>query len=180
MIKEEISGFFRRAWQVMRRPKGFFDEMAEETSIRPVLVYFIILNVIVMPFGIAWTFLDRNERFYYPIIGQLMGIIALLLVFLFYHLFIRMFGGKQGRLRTYQSLLYGFTPMVMVMWFPVIKYIGGAYAIYILTIGLAKLQKMKVSRVIAAYLTASLALLVLAGIPAFIIGYFLVSISVPA
>jgi hypothetical protein len=137
--------YFKKLVKVITRPKSFFEDIEKESSFGPVLVFLIIslllagvigsiVNIIVIGFLWQGIFL----AFVYSIVGFILFNISLLIV----HLFVLFCGGRQGLLRTYQSLIYGMAPGLVLFQVPIIYYFANLYSLFLQIAGLRILQKM--------------------------------------
>lgn len=175
MAIQENLNFFGKIKYVITSPKEFFEYVSRENSLKIVIKYYLLLNLILFPFGCIMAIFFNLDQKLTGIIsytsGQVITFFTFLLIILFYHLFVSLFGGKQGLLRTYQSYLYGATPGLLASWIPLVNFLAGFYSIYLTIIGLITLHKMEVRKAAAAYIISMLLSLIVISIAVLVISY---------
>lgn len=162
--KEYWIGFFRKIIDINIRPVAFFEQIKEEHSIWEVIVFFTILQAIVLPaYVLAFNLLD----YIMPTLLILWYFETVFLVLLFfiaislaYHLFILLFGGRKGVKRTIQAFLYGMIPSMILGWVPFLGYASALYSVIIAIIGIKELHEVKLHKAILAYLTPMILILI--------------------
>ena len=148
--------FFDKIKKVMIKPRDFFAETKKEGDFSIALEYFLLLVLVMFPFGLVASILFNSEEpildivVGYPI-GLVIGITVLFIIIAFYHLFIFMLGGRQGILRTCQAFLYGATAGILLSWLPIVNLLAAFYSVYLTITGISVLQEMKAGRAVLAY-----------------------------
>ena len=107
-----------------------------------------------------------SKDFSLPVFTELLfnlaiGAIFTLVLLPFYHLFVYIFGGRNGIKRSVQTLLYGATPTIAVSWIPIVQLLVAFYSIYVNLIGLKKLHEISTMRAVLAYMIPFLILVTL-------------------
>ena len=146
--------FFTKIFYVCLRPREFFDSIKYDFSLWSAVKFYsaisiisillnIVLSAIIFPSG-----LNRIPAF----LLQNLYLISLTLVIIpFYHLFVYIFGGRNGIGKTFGVFLYASSPVVMVSWIPLLPFIVVFYSVYISIIGLKILQEVSFTRALLAY-----------------------------
>ena len=196
-ITVKKTGFWKTWRDVMFHPTKFYEQLPKKNSYREPSIFFIkaqALTVLIfyILFGISLAVaLNSQESELAVLIGGFAGIgflIGLIIMFplilllgwgfLFVcaglvHLFVRLFGGKQGYKETFTVIAYSVAPSI----FSFIQYVNFPAAIYSLIIeiiGIHKRQKLSLGISIAAVLIPFLRLL----IPVFIAAAYFAKILV--
>ena len=157
--------FLGKIWYSIFRPKEFFEYIEpEEKTYKPIL-YFALLLLAVLPLHFIVAGFIGND-FGLPVFTELLfnlliGAVFTLILLPFYHLFIYIFGGRNGIKRSVQAFLYGATATIAISWIPIAPLLVSFYSIYVTVIGLKKLHGMGTTRAVLAYLIPFSILLVL-------------------
>ena len=148
--------FWQKIKNVIVNPKEFFDLIQQEVEVKEVIIYYILLQLLILPLGIiASLLIGAGETAASTILmygmGISLGAVVFFIILLIYNLIVSWFGGKQGYQRTFQAFIYGTTPGVLLSWIPIVNIIASIYSIYLTIVGLIKLQQMESSKAIWAY-----------------------------
>ena len=158
--------FWQKIKTIIDNPGSFFDQIQSETNLAELIIYYILLQLIVLPFGIVASYFIGNESIpltiLYYIGGVFAGALIFLLILVIYQYIIHKMGGQQGFTRTAQSFVYGATPGILLSWLPIANILASIYSVYITIIGLMKLQQMPRNRAIWAYFLPFIIIIVIA------------------
>ncbi|MBI4010583.1 MAG: YIP1 family protein [Candidatus Aenigmarchaeota archaeon] len=163
-MSEELT-FLGKIWFSVFRPKEFFDYIEEENKAYSSMLYFALLLTLTLPLHfviIGFIGNDFSLSVFIELLSNLIiGAIFTLILLPFYHLFVYIFGGRNGIKRSVQILLYGATPTIAVSWIPIVPLLVVFYSIYVTVIGLKKLHEMSTMRAVLAYIIPFLILVTL-------------------
>jgi len=177
-IVERIKGF-------LFSPSETFDASKEDT-LGDAFIYFVVMLAIyavliaiitagaysliggmpgmfgapVMPWGAAMGPLLGVLFFVYVLVG---GIIGVFILGLWLHLWVYLFGGRNGLIQTIKAVVYGETPGLVLGWIPIINIIAAIWSIIVSVIGVRQLHGLSTGKAVIAVILALL-------IPAIIIG----------
>ncbi|RZN39393.1 MAG: hypothetical protein EFT35_03835 [Methanophagales archaeon ANME-1-THS] len=128
-----------------------------------------MMGVPVMPWGAAMGPLVGVLFFVYALVG---GIIGVFILGLWLHLWVYLFGGRNGVVQTIKAVIYGETPGLVLGWIPVINIIAGIWALIVWIIGVRQLQELSTGKAVIAVIFALIIPTIIIGalIAAFIIG----------
>lgn len=191
--------FIEKIINVLARPTYFFEQIKSEEGIAEPLKYNLILSLIPVIIG-AIVYFIFSFGLGSSILGGL-GIMMYVAYFVFYvvftliyaiilHVFVIIFGGKNGFIATYKALVYSLTPTLLFGWlislgsllsafilgfFGIfiiygIQGIFGLYTWYLEVKGLSKLQDMTMAR---AFITTLIPGIIIVGV---IIGFYIFGI----
>ncbi len=82
------------------------------------------------------------------------GFIGLMLVGLWLHLWVFIFGGKQGIANTLKTVFYAYSPVYVLGWIPIVSFFANIWHLVLTVIGLTKLQKLSTGRAVGAVIVA--------------------------
>lgn len=158
--------FWQKIKEVVTKPHEFFDAIQQEVEIKDVIIYYFLVQLLVLPFGIgASLIIGVTETITLSILIYLasvaMGAVLFFIVILIYNLIVSWLGGKQGYTRTAQAFVYGSTPGMLLSWLPIANIIASIYSIYVTIVGLIKLQQMERNKAILAYFIPVIVIFVL-------------------
>jgi hypothetical protein len=95
-----------------------------------------------------------------------------------YHIFVVLFGGKNGYSNTYKAVCYSIAPGALLGWIPGLNFIGGIYSIYLLIKGISILQDMTPRRALLTVLVPIIVAVVIVGL--FVAAIFTLGVLNPA
>ena len=78
-----------------------------------------------------------------------------------YHLFVLMFGGKQGYGQTYKAMVYGATPTFLLGWIPLIGFPMYIYSLVLQVIGFKEMHNISYTRASLARIIPLLIMLII-------------------
>ena len=164
-MKEEYFGPIERIKKICFKPREFFDFVKYEDNVWTAIVFFGLMLVTVIPLHYAMTSIlsqELNLDTFLELIGNmLLGLVFTFILIPFYHLFVWVFGGRNGIKKTTQTLLYGATPTILVSWIPIVSLIVAFYSMYVTIVGLKVLQDMKTWKAVLSYIVPFAILVVL-------------------
>tara|TARA_Y100000310_G_scaffold345600_2_gene467102 strand:- start:2464 stop:3015 length:552 start_codon:yes stop_codon:yes gene_type:complete len=170
--------YFRKLKDVFVNPNEFFDSTQNETKYGPVFLYLfvtlVIGSVIVLIAGLLGAQSGLSlimGAIFSPVIvvvNLVVSFIVIPLGLLVQHLFVLMFGGRQGLLRTYQSFIYGGTPGLIFQGIPFLNFVAWIYSLVLSVFALTELQKISTLR---AVLSVLVPFIIAAGIVAMALYY---------
>ena len=148
------------------RPRIFFENIQFEEGLLKSILMLLKVFILVFPLHLA------VQAVFYPITLKLilrlifdmaLGMALTALLIPFYHIFIYLFGGRNGIKKSAQIFLYSAIPVLIVSWIPFLPILVFLYSIRITIIGLKALHFMTTARAVLVYLIpfAILAALVL-------------------
>lgn len=70
------------------------------------------------------------------------------------HLWVYVFGGRNGYLQTVKSLMYGSTPVMLLGWIPIVSVIGAIWAFILQILGIRELHGITTGQAVIAVLIA--------------------------
>lgn len=163
----------RKIKSILFNPEKFFSSLKEKT-VQDSLLYFIILmgfNVI-MSYFMFLLFGDVVTRMMYmmfnfnnpmPNVGSLFvlgqTIIAYILAVFFsfviggiLYVWLLIFKGNKGYIRTYQLYIYSNTPSLLLKWIPFLGFLTWIYDFVLLIIGTKKIYNFSTTKAILIYL----------------------------
>ena len=162
---ELIKGFILSPVETFRKVK--------DTDYGDTLVYFLILVLIntilsipVMLFllpsawfsGIFTMFgLGTLSGFWFVIFAVMMIIASVVFLFIgsaWLHLWVYVFGGRNGYRETLKALAFGDTPALLLGWIPMIGILAGIWALVLSVLGVRELQGISTGRALGAVLVA--------------------------
>ena len=162
---EPIKGFILSPVETFRKVK--------DTDYGDTLVYFLILVLIntilsipVMLFllpsawfsGIFTMFgLGTLSGFWFVIFAVMMIIASVVFLFIgsaWLHLWVYVFGGRNGYRETLKALAFGDTPALLLGWIPMIGILAGIWALVLSVLGVRELQGISTGRALGAVLVA--------------------------
>lgn len=154
-MEQELT-FLGKIWFSAFKPREFFEYAAEENKARTSILYFVLLMLAVLPLHFLVIGFIGNE-FSFEVFVELffnlaIGVVFTLVLLPFYHLFVYLFGGRNGIKRSVQTFLYGVSPTITVSWIPILPLLLSFYSIYVTVLGLKKLQGMSTTRALLACL----------------------------
>lgn len=163
---------------VIRTPKVFFKDIAKERSLKPAVVYLLMLllvgtlfrslsDIFLQPSILQWIanyfqinftkpVLTLDTIFYYIIISCLtmiflVGPIYSLIVTILLHIWLKVFRGKGTLKQTAQLYIYSMTPVFLLNWVPVVGFATWFYGVYLLVIGSERLHGLTRKRALIAF-----------------------------
>lgn len=147
--------FWEKIRYITISPERFFDLIEREIDIKKSIIYYFLIQLMVLPLGIIVSVLLNPGNTILSIFTYILAIIVgmgiYFLILLLYHLIMPWFGGHQGMIRTFQALIYGSTPAFLLSWIPFINILAAFYSIYLSILGLIRLQQMETWKAIVAY-----------------------------
>ena len=155
--------FLEKIKLVITNPKEFFRKIEAEKNIKTSIMFYIYLQLIVLPFGILAGFLTGQvdtllKALVFPL-AFIFGLFIFFFALLVYHYIIRLFGGRQGIIRTFQAFIYGATPALLLSWIPIVNILVSFYSMYLNIIGLIKLHRMETHKAVIAYFAPAIIIL---------------------
>jgi hypothetical protein len=89
------------------------------------------------------------------------------------HLWVYVFGGRNGYLQTIKSLMYGSTPVMLLGWIPVVSVIGAIWAFILQILGIRELHGITTMQAVVAVLIAIIIPIIILAI---LVSFFLISV----
>lgn len=163
-IKE--NKYFKKLIKVLFEPKTFFNETQSEVVYKQTFIFLLITLIFSLIISFIVDFI-RYRTFvpsiYSAIVLTIVLFVTINLAALIGHLFVYICGGREGLLRTYQSIIYGAAPSLIFAAVPGLAYFAGIYAWFLQVTGLEILQKLSLWRALLAWLILPLLVGVLIG-----------------
>ena len=122
-----------------------------------------------MPFGAAMGPLIAVAVFIGALIG---GVICIFIGGAWLHIWVYLFGGRNGLVQTIKAVIYGSTPGLLLGWIPIINYIAAIWALIVGIIGIQQLHEFSTGKAAITVILALIIPLIIIGalIAAFIFG----------
>ena len=151
MVLEDLRG-------ILFYPTRFFEDLRYEFGFKRALRFYIFLELLISPLHLmvalsTWTFAMALSSVG---IGVLIRILSAFIFAAFAHFFVFLFGGNGGIEKTYQAMLFGVAPVVVLAWVPTIAIVASTYALYTVSKGLAILHDLSLGKAVGAYLSSLL------------------------
>ncbi len=156
-VAEKVKGFFLK-------PSAMFQATRTE-SLSSAFQYYVILLIIfsVLLFivvAVASTAIPAITSGLLPV--RFGAGLSLFLVFslfviqlygiflsgLTYHVFVILFGGRQGVVQTIKTVMYASTPHFILGWIPIISIVGAVWTLILIIIGIRENQEMPLGRAV--------------------------------
>ncbi len=180
-LKEEAHGILERISVVTLHPKHYFESIKSESGFwEPVKYQFVFAFIIVLFMTVILLFASALLApltnavpwlaaipVLFPIIFLVMWIAIFfplwLLVVGYFHLFIKLFGGKGNYVQTLKANSYASTPAMLLSWipFPILGLIALGWSFVLNIIGISELHEISIGRSVLALIAAILAIIVI-------------------
>jgi hypothetical protein len=95
------------------------------------------------------------------VIVPVLGIIGYVLISLWIHLWVWVFGGRQQSRRTFNALVFSSTPVLLFGWIPFISPVFSLWALILLVLGVRECQEMTLQQAMLVIFVAILPVIVL-------------------
>lgn len=152
-------GFFTKL-KVLFKPKAFYEKIKDaEQDLFGALKYVVIflaifsfLRIIAIEYKSASGIIDLISipfLSFFIFIFYVIGLMAYLFIFIvILHLIVKVIGGKNPFHQTFKAFIYGFTPILLLGWFPNIYVLIPVlvYSLILQVIGISKLQEISYLR----------------------------------
>ncbi|MCC2630234.1 MAG: Yip1 domain [Candidatus Paceibacter sp.] len=165
---------FTAAREVLFNPKAFFQSKRDDNSLAGTFFYGFILVVLSGVIRYVYVYLtqgidelanDKNfkviieltdlspENFILLVIIvlQILTLLGFLIVPLFVHLGMRIMKGTGSLQKTYQAVIFGSTPYLLLGTIPLIGYAALIYGLYIKIVGLSEFHRLRFDYTIVGY-----------------------------
>jgi hypothetical protein len=178
------------------RPSDLFIAAKSEQGIKGALIFHALFSLIllVLLYTVGFSLLAAFALIA-PELGPLMafgsflGIVFIIGIWIvsivgnfvgagIYHIFVVLFGGKNGYSNTYKAVCYSIAPGALLGWIPVVNFMGGIYSIYLLVKGISILQDMTPRRALLTVLVPIIVAVVIVGV--FVAAFFTLGVLNPA
>lgn len=106
------------------------------------------------------------------VIVPVLGILSYILLSLWVHLWVWVFGGRQQSMRTFNALAYSSTPSLLFGWMPFISLVFALWALVLLFFGIRECQEMTTRQALLAVFGAVLPVIVLVALTVLMPGTF--------
>lgn len=158
--------------KILFSPIKFFSTLKEK-SIGPAVLWFAIFSLvgIILGFSMVLVFpslygedfskfpLPLSPIVFFVLTGIVTWIFSIIGSFIgagILHVYLWLFGARQGYTKTYQLMSYSATPAFLFSWIPFLKYPVALWRTILMVIGTHKLHKLSLVRSIVAYVVAFL------------------------
>jgi hypothetical protein len=121
---------------------NFIDILVNLGSIHLLGPLFVSKITLVRPILMNWSMIVVYLLFLFLLFG-------IFIKGCFLHVFVILFGGKQGVIKTIQVLMYAATPFFLLGWIPYLSIIGLIWAIVLCMIGLQTVQQVPVWKAVS-------------------------------
>jgi len=157
-------------------PTATFGAVKQDTlgdALKYALIWFVIFGAVFgIIFALSFGLISGMIGLLFPLPGWLVGVGLLLIpimigfmivagivgIFIggaWTHLWVYVFGGREGYTQTVKALAYGATPSYVVGWVPFVgPPVGGIWALVVEIIGLRELHGITTGKAVGAYLLA--------------------------
>lgn len=171
MPKTKDFAIVEKAKAALFSPAKFFPSVRKEKLKQP-FIFLAITSLVTAVIGFAVNIATTGALAF---LTWVIGLILSFIVYGFFHLFVLLFGGKEGYENTYKAFAYGATPSSLLGWLPPLFLFAGGFggfaasivvmaaimlwSLYITLRGLSVLQKMSMLRALAAVAIAVIIIL---------------------
>lgn len=149
----------------MFSPSETFDASMED-SLGDAFKYFIVILTIyavlsairaAVAFLLIGGMFGLGMPFYVVVpfvVGIIGGIIGIFIVGPWLHIWVCLFGGRNGLVQTIKAVIYGETPALLLGWIPIVNYIAMIWSIILGIIGLRQLHGLPTGKAVLAAIPA--------------------------
>jgi hypothetical protein len=123
-----------------------------------------------MPFLVSYVLFMP----YFVFILMLFGVF---LAGFYYHVFVLLFGGQKGLTQTVKTVMYAYTPALILGWIPLISIIGIVWSWVLLILGFKVNQEMSIGRAVLVWLVPLILMIILVLGMLAVLGSFLGAIA---
>jgi len=176
-VADKVKGFFLK-------PSATFQATRTE-SLSSAFQYYVILLIIFsvlvfIVFAVAFTaFPAVMSGLLPPVFGIELSLYLVFFLFvlrlygiflggLAYHVFVILFGGKQGVAQTLKTVMYASTPDLLLGWIPIVSAAGAVWTLILIIIGIRENQDMSLGRAIWVVIVPVVLSLITAGLGALV------------
>lgn len=103
----------------------------------------------------------------------LLPFVGVFILGLWLHLWVYLFGGRNGVVQTIKAVIYGWTPRLVLGWIPIINIIAWIWALIVGIIGIRQLHELSTGKAVIAVIIALI-------IPSIIIGALIATFMRPS
>lgn len=159
------TGFFGKTKKILTSPDAFFNSVRDESGVKSAFVCFAVTSLIgaVINFIIFFTVFGAiSAAIGVPVFGGfgfasffLLWAAGLLLIFAgaaIFHIFVIIFGGRNGYTSTFKAIAYGAVPYNIFSWIPLLGLIFGLWSLYLFIKGISVLHDINMGKAAAAVL----------------------------
>lgn len=151
-------------------PHVFFDSLPVEGDIKPAFLFYLAISAVYALGNLIVSF-----RVMQAVQTLFIGVIFGFVWSGFVYLLAKALGGKRGYVDTYRSMAYASAPNVFA-WIPLIQLIAGAYALYLMTLGLVRVHELPANR---AWVVVGIATATIVGIAIMVVFFSLANLVKP-
>lgn len=161
MPKTKDFAIVEKAKAALFSPAKFFPSVRKEKLKQP-FIFLAITSLVTAIIGFAVNIATTGSLSF---LSWIIGLVLSFIVYGFFHLFVLLFGGKEGYKNTYKAFAYGATPSSLLGWLPPLFLPAGGltglaasivvmaaillWSLYITLRGISVLQKMGMWRALA-------------------------------
>ncbi len=109
----------------------------------------------------------------FTVLGVIIGALVI-------HIFVYLFGGRQGVEQTLKTAMYAVTPTLLLGWLPLINVIAGLWSLVLFVLGIRELQKISTGAAILAVILPIILCAVIASVLTWVWVASMSSISMPS
>jgi len=165
-IINKVKGFFLTPVETFQQvrddePSVVFTYLAVLLLINAIfsaLIAAVGFNSMQMFAGMTWGVAVPVMVFFMVLVG---GFIFTLILGAWVHLWVYLFGGRNGIMQTLKAIIYGKTPHLLLGWIPFIGFIFTLWSIVLGILGIRELQELSTGKSIFAVIIAIIIPLVL-------------------
>jgi hypothetical protein len=173
---------FSRIRGMLTRPVGTFREAKDDPQ-KDVVTYLFILFMFSTLMGMLTAAagfgpagqnrtLDILTLVASVVIIPVLSILGYMLIGLWIHLWVWVFGGRQQSMRTFNALAYSSTPSLLFGWIPFIGPVFSLWALVLLVPGIRECQDMTMQRAVLVVFFSVLPIIVLLALTVLMPGTF--------
>ncbi len=172
----KVKGFILKPVETFQQTKD--DEPKVVITYFAVLaLIFSLLSAIVTTLGLSSMFADALPfagGFFFVFIGTFIGLFISTLIFVAWlHLWVYIFGGRNGIIQTMNAVVYGYTPYLLFAWIPIIGIIFSIWALVLNVLGVRELQELSTGKTVLLFVIAIVIPMI---IIVFLLGFLLVAL----
>ena len=172
----KVKGFILKPVETFQQTKD--DEPNVVITYFAVLaLIFSLLSAIVTAVGLNSMFADALPiagGFFFVFIGTFIGLFIATLIFIAWlHLWVYIFGGRNGIMQTMKAVVYGYTPHLLFAWIPFIGIIFSIWALVLNVLGVRELQELSTGKTVLIFVIAILIPMI---VIVFLLGFLLAAL----
>lgn len=170
-LKTDNIAFVNKIKKSFSSPSELFETVKSERGIIKALIFYVILTFICLILSVvSYSLVFSGSNLVLVLLSLiplwLISVVLGLLSAGIYHIFVLLFGGKNGYGNTYKALSYSIAPVAFLGWVPIVNIAAGIFSIYLVIKGISILQGMSMRK---AFLTMLIPTFLVLGLIIFLV-----------